>query len=60
TMGIYIFSGAVMLNEIVLMIQGTAAMSYHIIPFVNEMLLIAALLLFTGAFMMSLAKRNTA
>lgn len=60
TLGIYIFSGAVMLNEIVLMIQGTAAMSYHIIPFVNEMLLIAALLLFTGAFMMSLAKRNTA
>jgi len=58
TLGLFVFAGAVVLNEIVLMVQGTAAMSYHIIPFVNEMLLCAALLLFTGAFLMAFAKRG--
>lgn len=58
TTGIFIFAGAVMLNECILMIQGTAAISYNTIPFVNEMLLGAALLLFTGALLMSFAKRK--
>lgn len=58
TTGIFIFASAVMLNEIILMVQGTAAMSYNTIPFVNEMLLGAALLLFTGALLMSFGKRK--
>jgi hypothetical protein len=58
TTGIFIFAVAVILNEIVLMVQGVAAISYNIIPYVNEMLLGTALLLFTGALLMAFAKRN--
>ncbi len=58
TTGIAIFAGAVILNEIVLMVQGVAAIGYVTIPFVNNMLLGTALLLFTGALLMSFAKRN--
>jgi hypothetical protein len=60
TAGIAIFAGAVILNEIVLMVQGVAAIGYVTIPFVNNMLLGTALLLFTGALLMSFAKRNNA
>lgn len=56
--GITIFAAAVILNEVVLMTQGVAAISYNAIPFVNEMLLCTALLLFTGALFMTFAKRN--
>lgn len=56
--GIFIFAVAVILNEIVLMAQGVTAISYNTIPFANEMLLGTALLLFTGALLMSFAKRN--
>ena len=56
--GIFIFGGAVILNEIVLMVQGVAAISYIAIPYVNEMLLGTALLLFTGALLLSFSKRN--
>ncbi|MGB4844432.1 MAG: hypothetical protein WBP16_08200, partial [Ferruginibacter sp.] len=56
--GIFIFAAAVILNEIVLMVQGVVAISYNTIPFVNEMLLCTALLLFTGALLMAFAKRN--
>lgn len=58
TTGIFIFAGAVILNEIVLMVQGVVAISYNTIPFVNEILLGTALLLFSGALLMSFAKRN--
>ncbi len=58
TAGLFIFAGAVILNEIVLMVQGVAAISYNTIPFVNEILLGTAILLFTGALLMSFAKRN--
>jgi hypothetical protein len=57
--GLFIFAGAVILNEIVLMVQGVAAISYIAIPYVNEMLLGTALLLFTGALMLSFGRRNT-
>jgi hypothetical protein len=56
--GLFIFAGAVILNEIVLMVQGVAAISYIAIPYVNEMLLGTALLLFTGALMLSFGRRN--
>ncbi len=56
--GVFIFTGAVILNEALLMIQGVAAITYTNIPFINEMLLLAAILLFTGALLMALTKRN--
>ena len=46
--GVIIFSIGVVLNEIILAIQGVAAFSYTLVPFVNEMLFGAALVLVLG------------
>lgn len=46
--GVIIFSVGVVLNEIILAIQGVAAFSYTLVPFVNEMLFGAALVLVLG------------
>jgi len=46
--GIYLFAIGVLLNEIVLAVQGIAAFSYTIIPYVNEFLFGVAILLFIG------------
>ena len=46
--GISIFTIGVILNEAILAIQGIAAFSYTIIPKVNEMLFVAAIILFLG------------
>lgn len=56
--GVFIFSIAVILNEILLMVQGVAAITYTPIPFINEMLLAAASLLLTGALLMALTKKD--
>ena len=55
--GVFIFAGAVIVNEILLMVQGVAAITYTSIPFINEMLLVSASLLFTGALLMALTKK---
>jgi len=47
--GIYIFIAGVILNEILLMIQGVASLYYIATPYINEGLLATALVLFTGA-----------
>ena len=57
--GILLFAGGVILNEILLMAQGVAAISYNTLPFINEMLLGTALILFSGALLLTFAKRNT-
>ena len=46
--GIIIFTIVVLLNEIILAIQGIASFSYTLIPFVNEMLFGAAIILVSG------------
>jgi hypothetical protein len=56
--GIFIFAGSVILNEVLLMVQGVAAITYTSIPFINEMLLGTAAMLFTGAILMALPKIN--
>jgi hypothetical protein len=43
-----VFSTGVLLNEIILAIQGIASFSYTPIPYVNELLFITALILFSG------------
>jgi len=55
--GIYLFSAAVVLNEILLMVQGVAAITYTWIPYINQMLLFTALLLFAGALLISFSKK---
>lgn len=56
--GVYIFAGAVIINELLLMVHGVAAITYTSLPFINEMLLAAAILMFTGALLMVSAKRK--
>ena len=46
--GILLFSIGVLLNEVVLAVQGLAALSYTTIPYVNEILFGVAILLFIG------------
>ncbi len=46
--GVIIFSIGVLFNEIILAIQGIASFSYTVIPFANEMLFGAAIILVSG------------
>ena len=46
--GIIVFTGGIIANEILLMVQGIADLNYESVPFINEMLLAAALILFAG------------
>ncbi len=44
--GIFFFAIYIIINEILLMLQGVAALDYIIIPYINEALLLTAILLF--------------
>ena len=46
--GTYIFTGGIIINEILLMTQGVTALSYISLPFMNEALLTAAIIMFSG------------
>jgi hypothetical protein len=46
--GLLLFSIGVLLNEMVLTIQGIASFSYTIIPYVNEVLFVVAIILLLG------------
>ena len=52
-MGVYVFVGGIFINQLFLMTQGVAALSYHIIPFIDESLLVAALIMFSGLVLMN-------
>ena len=47
-LGVIIFSVGVLINELILAVQGIASFSYTLIPYVNELLLGAALVLVFG------------
>ena len=57
--GIKVFTGGVIINEVFLMIQGVAAMTYTPIPYINELLLAAAIIIFTGIVLLNISQRNT-
>lgn len=46
--GIFVFTAGIILNEIVLMIQGIIYLNYISIPYTNEMLLVMAIIMFLG------------
>ncbi len=52
--GIFIFIGGIMLNEVTLMIQGISAMGYIVVPYINETLLSIALVMFSGLLIINL------
>lgn len=59
-MAVRIFISGIILNEFLLMIQGTAAMTYTQLPYINEMLLAAAFVMFCGILLINIIqnKRN--
>lgn len=56
--GIRWFVAGVIINESALMLQGTAALSYQNIPYINESLLFTACLLFAGILTMNIGFRK--
>jgi hypothetical protein len=58
--GIIIFISGIILNEIFLMIQGVFYMSYINVPWINELLLGAAICMLCGVSLLNLGliKRN--
>lgn len=56
-LGLKIFFVGVVLNELILAIQGFASFSYTLIPFTNEFLFIAAIILFGGILIQFLSFR---
>ncbi|CAN5482205.1 hypothetical protein BH11BAC3_BH11BAC3_39150 [soil metagenome] len=49
--GVIVFVSGIILNELLLMIEGIFDFSYNPVPYINQLLLIAALVLLLGAFM---------
>ncbi len=58
--GVFIFVGGVILNELLLMLQGVAALDYHSIPYMNILLLFAAVILFSGICIMFISQVHQA
>lgn len=54
--GAIIFTSGVFLNELLLMIQGTAALSYNNVPYTNELLFAIALIMFLGILLMNISQ----
>jgi hypothetical protein len=50
--GIYIFVAGIIINELLLMAQGLAGLTYTGVPYINTYLLVAALILFCGILVM--------
>jgi len=48
--GVWIFVTGIIINEILLMLQGVTGLQYVILPFNNEALLVAAIIMFSGIF----------
>jgi len=55
-LGILIFVSGIIINEILLMIQGVSALNYESVPHTNEMLLLAAIIMFSGLLLVLFAQ----
>ncbi len=56
--GCFIFVAGIIINEILLMLQGVTALNYNSIPYMNEFLLSAAVILLVGAGLLFLSSFN--
>ena len=54
--GVFVFVAGIIINELLLMVQGVAALTYTGIPYINMMLLLAAAILFTGSLIIFLSR----
>ncbi len=55
--GVITFTCGIIINELLLMIQGVADMDYEPVPLINQFLLIAALILFAGLLLINFGQR---
>ena len=55
--GVIIFVAGIIINEVFLLVQGLADLDYKSVPFINEALLAAAVILFAGLLLMNIKKR---
>ncbi len=53
-LGIWIFIGGIIFNETLLMVHGVTSLAYTIVPFINELLFIAALIMFSGILILNI------
>ncbi len=51
--GLYIFTAGIIMNEVLLILQGLGAIAYIAIPFTNEMLWLIALMMVYGIFILN-------
>ena len=58
--GTRVFAGGIIINEILLMIQGIAAMTYTPVPLINELLLLAACVLFASIIFLNISLQKIA
>lgn len=56
--GVWIFISGIIINEILLMLQGVTGLSYIIIPLINESLFTTAIIMFCGILLMNLQFQN--
>ena len=56
--GLWIFIAGIMINEVLLMLQGVTGLSYIILPFINESLFITAVIMFIGLLLLNLPFRK--
>lgn len=56
--GIIVFAAGIIINELLLMIQGIADIRYQPLPYVNILLLATAIILLTGTIMINYAQRS--
>jgi len=58
--GISIFIGGFIFNELLLLVEGLGAITYTAIPYVNELLLFAAIVMFGGLLILNVAAKKYA
>ncbi len=56
--GVILFVSGIIINEVLLMLQGVTGMSYTIVPYMDELLLLAAVIMFSGIAVMNLNARS--
>lgn len=56
--GIRVFVAGIVLNELLLMVQGTSGLEYHVVPYIDLSLFIAAIIMFSGILLMNLQGEN--
>ena len=57
--GSWIFTAGIIINEMFLMVQGMAAMTYTPVPLINELLLLTACILLTGIIFLNISQQKT-